>query len=157
AVGPGTKDEEMKVKVAGAEIVKATVILISEVSVSVGAQEKPLILKAKPTSGGEGAAPTEKTQFDVILKSKVVTGPEGEFTLRIPDEQFRRIPAGADFELKLKVKPPKGFEYSSDEAKVRLNQASGPEFELILFWKPDPVKAASNKGTSAISPEGQQT
>ncbi len=150
--GPVAK-EEIKVRVAGAEIVKATVIILSEVSGPAATQEKPLAVRVRPSTGGEGAAPAEKTQFDVILKSRVVTDKDGEFTLRIPEEQFRRIPARADFDLKLKIRPPIEFGYTSDEATVRLKQEQGPTYELILFWKS--VDTKSNKGTFAVSAKAQ--
>lgn len=124
-----------KKKLAGAEIIKATVI-------SRG---------SNLTSSG----PAEKTQFDVILKSRIITNKEGEFTIDIPDGQFQKITQAAAFELVLKVKPPKdqALIYQSDQAKIKLKKQDGPVYRLILFWVPDSTK--TNKGTFAVSSKAQ--
>ncbi len=117
--------------------------------------EGALIEKVTVVCCGEGSAPAEKTQFDVILKSKILTDKNGEFNITIPPEQFKLIPENSTFDLKLKIKPPKDFPgvYESDEAKVTLKKKDGPRYKLILHWVP--IKAKSNKVTFAVSAKAQ--
>lgn len=150
-IGHKVLDSDSKV-VANAEIIKATVILSDGIYIPDTAQEKPQKGKMKSATG-EGAGPAEKTQFDVILKSKVKTDENGEFLIKIPSEQFRLIPPGSAFKLKLQFKLPVEFGYSSDEATARLEQKTGPAYELVLTWKPAPEK--TNKGTFAVSSKAQ--
>lgn len=138
--------------VANAEIIKATVILSDGIYIPDTAQEKPQKGKMK-SAAGEGLAPAEKTQFDVILKSKVKTDEKGEFLIKIPSEQFRMIPPGSVFDLKLQFKPPREFGNSIEEATARLEQKAGPAYKLVLTWKPAPEK--TNKGTFAVSSKAQ--
>ncbi|MEW6506783.1 MAG: hypothetical protein AB1432_03440 [Bacteroidota bacterium] len=126
-------------KIANAAITKAVVVL-TQLQIS---------------SDGESTAKTEKAQFDVILKSRIVTNKEGEFIINIPIDQFNKIPETTTFELKLKIKPSKEFVgiYKTDEAVIKLKQSAGPKYELILIWIPDAVK--TNKGTFAVSSRAQ--
>jgi co-chaperonin GroES (HSP10) len=143
-----------------AQIVKAAVIFSrnqkdSGVYIPDTAQEKPQKSRITTKEGIESDTPAEKTQFDVILSSRIVTNKNGEFALDIPINQFKKIPAGFVFDLKLKIKPPKDFKgiYKTDEAVIKLKQSAGPKYELILNWIPDAVK--SNKGTFAVSSRAQ--
>ncbi|MGB4705511.1 MAG: hypothetical protein WBI18_10630 [Candidatus Saccharicenans sp.] len=138
--------------VADAEIIKATVILSKGIYIPDTAQEKPQKNKTKSGTGG-GSAPAEKTQFDVILKSKVKTDKKGEFYIVIPPEQFKMIPAGSVFDMKLQFQLPKEFDNSEVEATVRLEQKAGPAYKLVLTWTPEPGK--TNKGTFAVSSKAQ--
>ena len=125
-----------QIPVAGAEIIKATVILPDGIYIP-------------------DKAPSEKTQFDVILKSRIVTDKNGEFSITIPQDQFKLISDIKTFNLKLKIKPPKDFKglYDSDETTVTLKQKDGPSYKLILNWIP--TEAKSNKGTFAVSAKAQ--
>lgn len=97
----------------------------------------------------------QKSQFDVVLRSRIVTNNNGEFTISIPVDQFRKIPDSTVFDLRLKIKPPKGFMgiFDTDVATIKLGKADGPRYELILGWIPDPTK--TNKGTFAVSSKAQ--
>lgn len=119
----------------GAEITKATVNLVNP--------------------GGGLVSPKEKTQFEVKLKSRIVANRQGEFVIEIPDDQFNRIPEGAAFELRLKIKPPEGHVgiYARDEAKTKLNKQQGPKYTLVLFWIQESTR--TNKGTFAVSSKAQ--
>lgn len=124
-----------KKKLAGAEITKATLIV------------------RKSRLAGNG--PAEKTQFDVILKSRIITNKDGEFTIEIPENQFKTIPQASNFELRLKIKPPKNFNHSyfSDETTTVVRKQDGPRYRLVLYWIPDRTK--TNKGTFAVSSKAQ--
>lgn len=130
--------------------------------VGLGFEKKPLsgaeIIKAtvNPVNpNSELASPNEKTQFEVKLKSRIVTNSQGEFVIEIPDDQFNRIPEGAAFELTLKIKPPEGHVgiYARDEAKTKLNKQQGPKYTLVLFWIQESTR--TNKGTFAVSSKAQ--
>lgn len=130
--------------------------------VGLGFEKKPLsgaeIIKAtvNPVNpNGELVSPNERPQFEVKLKSRVVTNSQGEFVIEIPDDQFNRIPEGAAFELRLKIKPPEGHVgiYARDEAKTKLNKQQGPKYTLVLFWIQESTR--TNKGTFAVSSKAQ--
>ncbi len=131
-----TTKSSTQTPVSDAEIIKATVILPDGIYIP-------------------DKAPSEKTQFDVILKSRILTDKNGEFSITITQDQFKFIPDTNTFHLKLKIKPPKDFKgvYDSDEATVKLKQKDGPTYKLILNWIPSETK--SNKGTFAVSAKAQ--
>ncbi len=132
-------------------VVKGKPVPGAEITVE---QIKPIDPKAAPASGGE-TGPAEKTQFDVILKSRITTDKNGEFSITIPSEQFKRIPKNSSFNLVLKTKPPKDFQgnYDSDKAMVTLKQKDGPAYKLILNWIP--MNAKTNKGSFAVNAKTQ--
>ncbi len=113
------------------------------------------IERTKVAGHSKSSGPAEKTQFDLILKSKAITDKNGEFSITIPSEQFKLIPENSSFTLKLKIKPPKDFPgaYDNDEATITLKQKDGPRYKLILHWIP--IKGKSNKGTFAVSSKAQ--
>jgi co-chaperonin GroES (HSP10) len=146
--------------VRDAQIVKAAVIFSrnqkdSGIYIPDTAQAKPQKSRITTTDGVEGDATAEKTRFDVILSSRIVTNKNGEFALDIPIDQFKKIPAGFVFELIVKIKPPKDFKgiYVNDTAKLELKQKAGPKYVLILKWKPESTK--TNKGYFAVSSRAQ--
>lgn len=126
---------EKIVRVPNAEIVKATIFFSA--------------------TRGEGSAPAEKTQFDVILKSRLKSNNEGEIIIGLSAEEFKQIPDTSTFILKLKIKPPKGFEgeYTSDEATIKLKKKDGPIYTLIITFEQQSTK--TNKGTFAVSSKAQ--
>ncbi len=99
--------------------------------------KKPLVgaeIVSVIATGGEGSGPAEKTQFDVILKSRIFTNNQGEFTIEIPKEQFKNIPDTTTIELQIKIIPPKGFDGEKDSYLVTttIKLTEGPKFKFIL-------------------------
>lgn len=123
-----------KDRVAGAEIIKATITLVGPGN-------------EIPSSAG--------TQFDIRLTSRIVTDSRGEFVVEIPQDQFNRLPENKTFELRIQIKPPKEYTalYTSNEVKIKLSKQKGPRYELVLFWVKDQAK--TNKGTFAVSSKAQ--
>lgn len=112
-------------------------------------------------------------KFNLDLKSRVITDDKGEFTIEIPKEQYDRIADNTEFEMIMKIKPPRVFEgvYDSDEAAVKMqkrpDQQTGKEinitdkrvhkFTFILTFQitPQPgIRGATNKGSFSINPKG---
>lgn len=147
--GVVTTGEEMEIVglgfekkfVANAEIVKSTVIL--------NPSHKEL------NDYEKNSELFKKSEFELILTSRIATNDKGEFVIIIQSKQFKQIPDNSTFDLKLKIKPPKDFVgiYSNDEVIISLKQKDGPQYKLILYWIPESTK--SNKGTFAVSSKAQ--
>lgn len=117
-----------EVKVANAEITKATIVY----------DEK-----------------NKKIKSDISLRSKLITNKEGEFSIEIPPAQFEKFSTNSSFELIIKINPPKNFngQYSDNSVSIKLLQRNGPNYNLILLWIPESTK--TNKGTFAVSSKAQ--
>jgi hypothetical protein len=114
-------------------------------------QVKPT--QVKSAAGGESAAPAEKTQFDVILKSKLTTNDKGEFTLVVTPDQFKKLPE--EFQLKFTIKPkdPSRFPVENNSVVIKVKKSDGPKFTFVVTYQKPTTK--SNKGYFAISSKAQ--
>lgn len=104
--------------------------------------------------GGDSAGPAEKTQFDVILKSRIKTNNKGEFSVIIPPQQFNKLPD--KFQLIMAIRPPDGWNgiSTSKEVRVKVKKSAGPKFGFFLFWiEENGLK--SNKGCFAVNAKSQ--
>lgn len=111
----------------------------------------PVIIKNKSGVGESG--PAEKTQFDVILKSKMKTNDQGEFSLKLSKKQLKQLPE--EFYLKITIEPKNRKHYLADEdfVIVKLNKSDGPEFNFVVTF--ERLKNKSNKGTFAVNGKTQ--
>lgn len=101
-------------------------------------------------ASGSESGPAEKTQFDVILKSKFTTNDKGEFTLTVTQEQFKKLPD--EFSLKFIIKPKDTGKYPADanSVVVKVKKSNGPNFDFVVTWQKLNAKT-SNKGTFAVN------
>ncbi len=131
-----TKSAEASEPVPGAEI-------------TVEQYPGPVIIKNK--SGESG--PAEKTQFDVILKSKMKTNDQGEFSLKLTKKQLKQLPE--EFYLKVTIMPKNRKQYKTDQDFVilKLNKSDGAEFKFVVTF--EKLKNKSNKGTFAVNGKTQ--
>jgi hypothetical protein len=113
-------------------------------------QVKPT--QVKSAAGGE-SGPAEKTQFDVILKSKLATNDKGEFTLVVTPDQFKKLPD--EFKLKFTIKPKdqNKFPAESNSVVVKVKKSDGPKFVFVITWQKYTTK--TNKGAFAVNPKAQ--
>jgi hypothetical protein len=113
-------------------------------------QVKPT--QVKSAAGGE-SGPAEKTQFDVILKSKLTTNEKGEFTLVVTPDQFKKLPD--EFKLKFTIKPKDQNKFPAENnfVVVDVKKSDGPNFKFYLTFKKSTEK--SNKGTFAVNGKTQ--
>lgn len=105
----------------------------------------------KPAGGGE-SGPAEKTQFDVILKSKLFTNDKGEFTLQVSPDQFKKLPE--EFILKFTIKPKDINKYpvKSNIAKVKVKKSYGPKFSFTVTWQ-KPLTKETTRGSFNVNPK----
>jgi hypothetical protein len=119
-------------------------------------QVKPT--QVKSAAGGE-SGPAEKTQFDVILKSKLTTNDKGEFTLVVTLDQFKKLPD--EFQLKFTVKPKdqNKFPAESNSVVVKVKKSDGPKFVFVVTWQKSTITTnkaiTTNRGCFAINPKAQ--
>jgi hypothetical protein len=114
-------------------------------------QVKPTQVKSAAGSGESG--PAEKTQFDVILKSKLTSNDKGEFTLVVTPDQFKKLPD--EFKLKFTIKPKdqNKFPAETNSVVVKVKKSDGPKFVFVITWQKSTTK--TNKGAFAVNPKGQ--
>lgn len=110
----------------------------------------PTIIKS--IAGGE-SGPAEKTQFDVILKSKLTTNEKGEFTLVVTPDQFKKLPD--EFKLKFTIKPKDFSKFPAENnfVIVDVKKSYGPNFKFYLTFKKSTEK--SNKGVFIVNGKAQ--
>jgi len=110
----------------------------------------PVIIKS--AAGGE-SGPAEKTQFDVILKSKLTTNEKGEFTLVVTPDQFKKLPD--EFKLKFTIKPKDQNKFPAENnfVVVDVKKSNGPNFKFYLTFKKSTEK--SNKGVFIVNGKAQ--
>jgi len=113
-------------------------------------QVKPT--QVKSAAGGE-SGPAEKTQFDVILKSKLTTNDKGEFTLVVTPDQFKKLPD--EFKLKFTIKPKDQNKFPAENnfVVVDVKKSDGPNFKFYLTFKKSTEK--SNKGVFIVNGKAQ--
>lgn len=141
------------------------VLILTYIAFPLSAQEsiKPqpvagaIITKIKACSG-ENSGPSEKTQFDVILKpagrAGIKTNNKGIFSIIISPEQFNKLPD--EFFLKMIIIPPKGWTgiSSSNEVTVKVKKSDGPKYIFVLLWQTE-GELKVNKGAFAVNAKGQ--
>lgn len=73
---------------------------------------------------GVESGPAEKTQFDVILKSKLITNDKGEFTLELTPEQMKKLPEDLKSHLlrQAQIIYQRQFYYKNTSAVLPINQ-----------------------------------
>lgn len=110
----------------------------------------------KKLGSGE-SGPAEKTQFDVILKSKesYVTDKTGAFTLNLSKIDLTKTPTNAVliFKFSIKISSQNQFHYESNIVEMEITKPTTSELPLFLqFTKTD---GKSNKGTFAVNGKTQ--
>lgn len=133
-----TKSSEKSEPVPGAEITVEQV-------------PGPTIIKAKQIGGESG--PAEKTQFDVILKSKFTTNDKGEFTLLVAPDSFKKLPEEFNLKFTIKPKDPSKFSTETNSIVVKVKKSDGPKFIFVVTFQK--LDAKTNKGTFAVNGKTQ--
>jgi len=117
------------------------------------------IAKGEPVPGAEimveyeGSGPAEKTQFDVILKSKLTSNDKGEFSLVLTQDQLKKFPD--EFKLKLTIKPKDPSKYSVElnSVVVKVKKSAGPKFDFVVTYQKSMAK--TNKGSFVVNAKTQ--